>query len=78
MACGRLRLGLDGRQRWPLRSPDVERVIVICSRAAADRVKRKLVPRGAALAEIAVALGATRKRLLLNRAFVITGGWPRG
>ena len=29
-------------------------------------------------AEIAVALGATRKRLLLNRAFVITGGWPRG
>lgn len=79
------------RARWPLRSPGAERVVVICSRAAVDRAKRKLVPTGALRVEIAVCRGATRKRLLVRlalgiagavRGFGIAGGgalaWGRG
>src|SRR5438445_12130039 len=74
LACARLSLAVGARQLWPWRRPGPERVILICSVAVADSVKRKVVPSGAFLAETAVSLFATRKRLLVSLAAVIAGG----
>ena len=74
LACARLSLVVGATQLRPRRSPGAGVVIVICSFAGADSVKRKLVPRGIFLAEIAVSLVATRKRLLVRLAAVIAGG----
>src|SRR6266567_4654215 len=74
ISCARLSLALGARQLRPWRRPGAERVILICSFATADSVKRNLVPSGAFLAETAVSLFATRKRLLVRLAALITGG----
>ena len=65
---------LGARQLLPWRSPAAVRVILILTVAAADSVKRKLVPSGAFPAEIAVLALATPKRLLVMLAAVIAGG----
>lgn len=51
-----------------------ERVIATCTFAAAESVKRNVVPSGAFLAETTVSLLATRKRLLVRLAAVTAGG----
>ncbi len=74
LACARLSLALGARQLWPWRNPAAERVIAICSLAAAERVKWTLVPLGVFPAEIAVTCLPTRKRLFVRLAAVIVGG----
>jgi hypothetical protein len=63
--------------RRPLRTPAADLVIAICTLAAAESVKRNVVPSGA-LAEIAVAADATRNRLADRLAALIVGGGGGG
>src|SRR5271156_6273933 len=74
LACASLSFAFGARQLLPWRSPAALRVILIFTVAAADNVKRKLVPSGAFPAEIAVLALATRKRPLVMLAAVIAGG----
>src|SRR5439155_10620511 len=81
LACARLSLSVGARQLWACCSPGADRVIAICSFAAADSVKRKLVPSGFLLAEIAVGCFPTRKSLwvsltalIVSFAALIAGG----
>ena len=74
LACARLSFALGALQLWPWRSPEAVLVSVIWSFAVADSVKRKLVPSGCFLAEIAGACFVTRKRLWVRLTAVSVGG----
>src|SRR5260221_14460587 len=75
LACARRSFAVGARQLRPRRRPAAERVILIWSFAAAESVKRKVVPRGVRLAEIAVLFLATRKGLLVRLAELSVGDW---
>ena len=77
LACARLSLALGATHLRPCRSPLAVRVKMIRTLAAAESLKRKVVPIGARRADTAVAFLPTRKRLLVSLAALSPSDFSR-